>query len=53
MKLLLLKNLLLQVEKLYKQALSNIDEINTHESAINDDKVTEIFAYKNEIEQET
>lgn len=51
-RLLLLKNLLLQVEKLYKQALSKIDEIDTHQSAVNDDKVTEIFAYKNEVEQE-
>ncbi len=51
-RLLLLKNLLLQVEKLYKQALSKIDEIDTHQSAVSDDKITEIFAYKNSLEQE-
>ena len=51
-RLLLLKNLLLQVEKLYKQALSKIDEIGTHQSAISDDKVTEIFTYKHSVEQE-
>ncbi len=51
-RLLLLKNLMMQVEKLYKQALSKIDEIDTHSSAVNDDKIMEIFAYKNEIEQE-
>lgn len=51
-RLLLLKNLLLQVEKLYRQALSKIDDIDTHHSAVSDDKVTEIFSYKHSLEEE-
>ncbi len=51
MRLLLLKNLLLQVERQYKQALS-IDNIDTHQTAVIDQKITEIFAYKNTLEHE-
>ncbi len=51
-RLLLMRNLLLQVDKLYKQALSKIDEIDTQQSAVSDEKVTEIFSYKYLLEQE-
>ncbi len=51
MSLLLLKESLLQVEQQYKQSLSKIDEIETFYTTINSEKIKEIFAYKNLLEQ--
>lgn len=51
MSLLLLKELLLQVEAQYKQSLSKIDEIETYHTTINNEKIKELFAYRNSLEQ--
>ncbi len=48
---LLLKDLLLQVDQQYKEALSKIDEIETHQTAITNQKIKEIFDYKNSLER--
>lgn len=48
---LLLKDLLLQVDQQYKEALSKIDEIETHQTAIINQKIKEIFDYKNSLER--
>ncbi len=48
---LLLKELLLQVDSQYKDSLSQIDEIETHQSAITNQKITELFNYKKSLEQ--
>lgn len=50
-RILLLKDLLLQVELQYKESLSRIDEIETHQTAITNPKIKEIFDYKNTLEQ--
>ncbi len=50
-RILLLKDLLLQVELQYKESLSQIDEIETHQTAITNQKIKEIFDYKNSLEQ--
>lgn len=49
--ILLLKDSLLQVDQQYKEALSKIDEIETHQTAITNQKIKEIFDYKNSLEQ--
>lgn len=51
-RILLLQNLLIKVEEQYQDSLIKIEEITTHQSAITDQKITEIFKYKNELEQE-
>jgi len=51
-RILLLKDLLLQVEEQYKEALSHIDEISTHRSAINDQKIKEISDYKTSLQRQ-
>lgn len=48
---LLLKDLLLQVDQQYKEALSRVDEIETHQTAITNQKIKEIFDYKNSLER--
>lgn len=48
--ILLLKDSLLQIEGQYKEALNKIDDIQTHQSAITDQKIKEIFDYKNSLE---
>lgn len=48
--ILLLKDLLLQVDQQYKEVLSKTDEIETHQTAITNQKITEIFDYKNSLE---
>ncbi len=48
---LLLKDLLLQVDQQYKEALSRIDEIETHQTAITSQKIKEISDYKNSLER--
>ena len=48
---LLLKDLLLQVDQQYKEALSKIDEIETHQTAITSQKIKEISDYKNSLER--
>ncbi|MBP7709745.1 MAG: DNA primase [Rickettsiales bacterium] len=50
-RILLLKDLLLHVELQYKESLSQIDEIETHQTAITNQKIREIFDYKNSLEQ--
>jgi len=49
--ILLLKDLLLQVDQQYKEALSRIDEIETHQTAITNQKIKEISDYKASLEQ--
>jgi DNA primase len=49
LRILLLKDLLSQVEVQYQEALSAVDEISTHVSAITDQKIKEIFNYKNSL----
>ncbi len=51
MSLLLLKELLLQVDWQYKQSLAKIDEIETYQTTIINEKIKELFAYKNLLEQ--
>lgn len=51
MSLLLLKELLQQVDSQYKQSLAKIDEIETYQTTIVNDKIKEIFAYRNSLEQ--
>jgi DNA primase len=50
-RVLLLKDLLLQVNLQYKDSLSKIDEIETHQTTITNQKIREIFDYKNSLEQ--
>jgi len=50
-RILLLKDLLLQVDQQYKESLSKIDEIETHQSAVTNQKIKEIFDYKHSLEQ--
>jgi DNA primase len=50
-RLLLFKDLLLQVNQQYQESLSQIDEIDTHQTAISNSKITEIFNYRNSLEQ--
>ncbi len=47
LRILLLKDLLVQVEQQYRDSLGKIDEIETHQSAITSQKIKEIFAYQN------
>lgn len=49
--ILLLKDLLLQVDQQYKEVLGKIDEIETHQTAITNQKIKEIFDYKNSLER--
>lgn len=49
-RILLLKDLLLQVEMQYKESLGQIDEIETHKTAITNQKIKEIFDYKNHLQ---
>lgn len=49
-RLLLLKDLLLQVEAQYKESLDKIDELETHATTISDQKIKEIFDYKNSLQ---
>jgi len=49
--ILLLKDLLLQVEQQYREVLNKIDEIETHQTAITNQKIKEIFDYKNSLER--
>jgi DNA primase len=49
-RLLLLKDLLLQVDRQYKESLSKVEEIDTHQTAIINQKITEIFNYKKSLE---
>ncbi|MBL6664455.1 MAG: DNA primase [Rickettsiales bacterium] len=51
-RILLLQNLLLEVEEQYKDSLVKIEEITTDKSGISNQKITEIFKYKNDLEQE-
>ncbi|MDX2082443.1 MAG: DNA primase [Rickettsiales bacterium] len=51
LKTLLLKDLLLQVDQQYKENLNKIDEIETHQTAITNQKIKEIFDYKNWLER--
>lgn len=50
-RILLLKDLLLQVELQYRDSLGKIDEIETHQTAITNPKIREIFDYKKSLEQ--
>lgn len=49
--ILLLKDLFLQVDQQYREALSRTDEIETHQTAITNQRIKEISDYKNSIEQ--
>lgn len=49
-RILLLKDLLLQVDSQYKESLSKIEEIETHQSAITNQKIKEIFDYRNSLQ---
>ena len=51
-RILLLKDLLLQVSQQYQESLGEIDEIETHQSAITSQKIKEIFDYKRSLEQQ-
>lgn len=49
-RLLLLKDLLLQVEAQYKESLDKIDEVETKTTTILNQKIKEIFDYKNSLQ---
>ncbi len=49
-RLLLLKDLLLQVEAQYKEFLYKNDELETHATAVSSQKIKEIFNYKKSLE---
>ncbi|MBU6339344.1 MAG: DNA primase [Rickettsiales bacterium] len=49
--ILLLKDLLLQVDLQYKEALNKVDEIDTHQTTVTNQRIREIFDYKNSLEQ--
>jgi len=49
-RLLLLKDLLLQVEAQYKESLDKIDEVETQTTTILNQKIKEIFDYKNSLQ---
>jgi DNA primase len=49
-RLLLLKDLLLQVEAQYKESLDKIDELETYATTITNQKIKEIFDYKNSLQ---
>lgn len=48
--ILLLKDLLLQVDLQYREVLNKIDEIETHQSEMINQKIRELFDYKNSLE---
>ena len=50
LRILLLKDLFLQLEIQYQESLQQTEQIQTHQSAITDQKVKEIFDYKNSIQ---
>jgi DNA primase len=49
-RLLLLKDLLLQVEAQCRESLGKINEAETHKTAITDQRIKEIFDYKNSLQ---
>lgn len=51
-RILLFKDLLLRVDQQYRESLGKIDEIETHQSAITDQKIKEIFDYRKSLEQQ-
>jgi len=51
-RILLLKDLLLQVDQQYDEYRSKIDEIDTHQSAITNQKIREIFDYQKSLGQQ-
>ena len=51
-RILLFKDLLLRVDQQYRESLGKIDEIETHQSAITDQKIKEIFDYRNSLEKQ-
>jgi len=51
-RILLLQDLLSQIEGQYRESLKQIEEIDTHKTAVTNQKIKEIFDYKNTIEKE-
>lgn len=51
LKILFLKELLLQIDQQYKESLSDIDKIETHQTSITNQKITELFNYKIDLEK--
>ncbi len=51
LKILLLKELLLQIDQQYKESLNDIDKIETHQTSIINQKITELFNYKVTLEK--
>ncbi len=51
LKILFLKELLLQIDQQYKESLSDIDKIETHQTSITNQKITELFKYKVTLEK--
>jgi len=45
-----LKDLLLQVEEQCRESLGKINEAETHKTAITDQRIKEIFDYKNSLQ---
>jgi len=50
-RILLLKDLLIHVDQQYKDSSGEIDNIDTHQTAITNQKIREIFDYKKSLEQ--
>jgi DNA primase len=51
LKILFLKELLLQIDQQYKESLSDIDKIETHQTSVTNQKITELFKYKVTLEK--
>lgn len=51
-RILLLKELSLKIDEQYKETLKRVDEIETHQTAVINQKIKEIFTYRNSLEQE-
>ena len=51
-RILLLKDLSIQVNEQYQDSLKEVGEIETHQSALTDQKIKEIFDYKNFLEKQ-
>jgi DNA primase len=51
LKILFLKELLLQIDQQYKESLTDINKIETHQTSVVNQKITELFNYKVAIEK--
>jgi DNA primase len=51
LRVLFLKELLLQIDQQYKESLNDVDKIETHQTSVTNQKITELFKYKVTLEK--